>query len=97
MPESPVNNFKLKNCLFGATNIVKKSDKKKRVHSGYGIAFDGAGSWNFGNDFVRNVLIFVVDHVSSSHVDDWKNNFLVLGEGPTSGINGSFGSPERKK
>ena len=25
-----------------------------------------------------------------------KNNFLVLGEGPTYGINGSFGSPEKK-
>ena len=28
-PKNPVNNFKLKNCLFGATNIVKNSDKEK--------------------------------------------------------------------
>ena len=27
-PEVPFNNFKLKNCLFTATNIVKNSDKE---------------------------------------------------------------------
>ena len=26
-PRSPTNNVKFKNCLFGSTNIVKKSDK----------------------------------------------------------------------
>ena len=28
-PINSVNNFKLKNCLFGATSIVKNSDKEK--------------------------------------------------------------------
>ena len=27
-PRNPTNNFKFKNCLFGAPNIVKNSDKK---------------------------------------------------------------------
>ena len=27
-PRNPTNNFKFKNCLFGATNIVKNSVKK---------------------------------------------------------------------
>ena len=27
--KNPVNNFKLKSCKFGATNIVKNSDKEK--------------------------------------------------------------------
>ena len=39
------NNFKLKNCMFVATNIVKSSDKEKWLHSDYGIAFDGGGLW----------------------------------------------------
>ena len=39
-PNNPLKNFTLKNCLFGATNIVKNSDKAKWVYSGYGIAFD---------------------------------------------------------
>ena len=31
------------------------------MYSGYGIAFDGAGSWDFGNDDARNVVIFGVN------------------------------------
>ena len=40
-PKVSLDNFKLKNCFFGATNIVKNSDKEKREYSGYGIAFSG--------------------------------------------------------
>ena len=50
----------------------------------------------FNNDTAINVIIFCVDNSSSSHAYNRKNNFLVLGEGPTFGINGSFGSPETK-
>ena len=56
-----------------------------------GIAFNGAGSWKFGNDYAKNVVIFCVNDSSSSHTDISKNDFLVLGEGPTCVINGSFG------
>ena len=36
----------------------------------------------------KNVIIFGVNNSSSSHDDNLKNNFLVLGEGDTFGING---------
>ena len=39
---------------------------------------------------------FDVHNSSLSHADNYKNNFLVLGEGPNYGINGSFGLPEKK-
>ena len=94
-PRNSTNKFKFKNCLLGATNKVKNSDKENYVYSGYGITFDSAGSWSFDNDFARNVIIFVVDNSSSSHSDNRKNNFLTLGENPTYGINESFGSPEK--
>ena len=42
--------------------LLKNSNKSKRVHTGYGIAFDGGGSWNFGNDFVKNIVIFGFDN-----------------------------------
>ena len=29
LPRNPTNNFKFKNCLFGAASIVKNSDKEK--------------------------------------------------------------------
>ena len=66
------------------------------MYSGYGITYDSAGSWSFDNDIARNVIIFGVDNSSSFHTDNHKNNFLVLGEGLTFGINGRFVSPERK-
>ena len=65
------------------------------MYSGYGIAFDSSDSWSFDNDTARNVIIFYVDDNSSSHAENCKNNVLVLSEGPTLGINGIFGSPEK--
>ena len=41
-PRNPTNNFKFKNCLFGATTIVKNNDKEKYVYNRYGITFDSA-------------------------------------------------------
>ena len=37
---------------------------------GYGIVFDGAVTWRFGNDYARNVTIFDADNSSSSHSDN---------------------------
>ena len=55
-----------------------------------------ANSWNFGNDFAKNVIIFDADNSSSSHANNCKNNLFMLSEGLTHGINESFGSPEKK-
>ena len=44
----------------------------------------------------RNFIIFGVDNSSSSHSDNFKNNFLILDEGLTYGANGSLGSPQKK-
>ena len=66
------------------------------MYRGYGITFDSAGYWSFDNDSARNVIIFGADKGSSSHPDNRNNNFLILGQDPTFGINGSFGSPEKK-
>ena len=50
----------------------------------------------FGNDFARNLIIVGADNNSSSHSDNHKNNFLMLGEGPTYGINGSSEKPDKR-
>ena len=41
-------------------NIAKNIDKNKLVYSDCGVAFDGKGEWNFGNDSAGNVVIFVL-------------------------------------
>ena len=73
-----------------------KERREKYVYSGYRTTIDSAGSWSFDNDFSRNAIIFGADNSSSSKSDNCKNTFLILGEGPTYGINGRFGSPKKK-
>ena len=55
---NPTNNY-----LFGATIIVKTSDREKYVCSGYGMTFGSAGGCSFDNDIARNVVIFGVEIV----------------------------------
>ena len=93
-PKILLRNFTLKNYLFGATIIVKNSDKEKYVYSGYVIAVDRRDEWSFGSNYARNIIISGVDNSSSSHTDNLTNIFLILGEGYTFGINGNFGAPE---
>ena len=80
MAKSPLKNFTLKICLFGATNIVKNSEKEKDVYSDYRISFDGKVERSCGNDYARNVIIFGIDNSSSSHADNLKKFFLILAE-----------------
>ena len=91
-----MNNFTLKYCLFGTVKLVRNVDKSKLIYNGWGIVFDEEGSWSFGNDFIRNVVTFGVDNSSSSHTYIQKNNSLVLGKGPTPGINNSTSAAETK-
>ena len=90
------SNFRFKNCLFRPTSAVKTSDKENYIYRGYGITFGSADSWSFEDNFARNVIIFGADNSSSPHSDNRKNNFLILGQGPTYGINENFGSSEEK-
>ena len=85
---SNVNNPTLKNCLFGAVTLTKNADIDKYGYSDYGIGFDRrGGSFSFpGGGFGHNVLIFGVDMSFSAHVDNKKKDILVLGIGPTQGL-----------
>ena len=56
-----------KNCLFGATNVVKNNDKEKYVYNGYRIVFDGKGEWSFGNTPSKNVIIFASEKKFNIH------------------------------
>ena len=77
----------LKHCLVGAVTFTKNVDIDKYGYSGYGIGFDRRSSFSFpGGGFGQNVLIFGVDMSSSAHIDNKKKDILVLGKGPTQGL-----------
>ena len=95
-PRSTTNNFTLKNCSFDAVRLMGNADKNKFTCNGQEIEFDRKDIWNYENDFARNVLIFGVDNTSSSHTDNQKNNFVVLGEGPTKDMRDRAGAAEKK-
>ena len=48
-----------------------------------------------GNGFGQNVITLGVDTSSSVHVDKKKKDILILGEGPTQGLNGTILTAEK--
>ena len=77
----------IKNCLFGAVTLTKNADIEKYKYSGYGIGFNRRSSFSFSSGgFGQNVLIFGADMSSSIHIDNKKIDILVLGRGPTQGL-----------
>ena len=84
---SDSNDPTVRNLLFGAVTLTKNADIYKYQYSGYGIRFDRRGSFSFpGGCFGRNIITFGVDTSSSVHVDNNKKDILILGKGPTQGL-----------
>ena len=73
--------------------ILQKSNKNKWIYSGYGVVFDGKGSWNFDNDFARKSIILVLIVVYNLILIILRITSILV-ESPTFDSNGKFGSPE---
>ena len=79
--------FSLNNCLFGSVKLTKNADPDKYKNSGYSIGFDSRLEFLFTDGSMeRNVIILGDDTNSSVHVDDKNKCILILGEGPTQGL-----------
>ena len=77
----------LENCLFGAVSLTKNADIDKYGYSGYGTGFHRHGSFSFPDTGLgRNIIIFGVDMSSSTKIDNRKKYILILGKGPTQGL-----------
>ena len=77
----------LKNSALGAVRLTKNADIDKYQYSGNGTGFDRKSAFSFpGVGFGQNVIIFGVDLSSSVHVDNKKKDILILGKGPTQGL-----------
>ena len=82
--------FTLNNCLFGSVKLTKNVDLDKYIYSGYNIGFDSRSEFSFtGGSMGRNVIIFGADMNSSVHIDNKGRDMLILGEGPTQGLDGT--------
>ena len=90
-------NFTLGICLFDAVKLTKNTDPDKYKYSSYSIGFDSHSqfSWTDGN-YGKNVIIFGGDNSSSMHIDGKNKNILVLGEGPTQGLEDATITAESK-
>ena len=81
------NDPTLKKCLFGVVTLTKNTDTDKYKYFGYGIGFARRSSFSFpSSGFGQNVLISGADMSSSAHIDNKKKDILVLGKGPTQGL-----------
>ena len=77
----------LENCLFGAVTLTKNVNIVRYGYTLYGTGFDRKGSFSFaGGEYGQNVLIFGVDMSFSTYIDNKKKDILVLGIGPTQGL-----------
>ena len=87
-PRNFDTDFTLGGCLFGEVKPTKNADLDKYSHSGYGIGFDTCGEYSVpvGN-VIKNVIIFGVDMSSSVHIDNRGKDIVILGKGPTQGLN----------
>ena len=81
--------------MFGTVKLARNTIKSKSTNNSWEIAFDGESSWSFGYEFAKNVVIFSIDNSSSSHTNNQKSNFVLLGEGSTDVINDSTGVVEK--
>ena len=77
----------MENCLFGEVTLTRNADIDKYRYSGYRIRFDRHGRISFpGTGLGGNVIIFGVNMISSSKIDSRKRYILILGKGPTQGL-----------
>ena len=74
-------------CLFGSAKLTRNADLHKYRYSGYGIGFDSRSEISLPEiNMEKNVIIFGADMNASVHIDNKGKDTLILGEGPTQGL-----------
>ena len=89
--------FTLVKFLFGSVKLTKNADLDKYKYTGYGIRFDSRSECLFTDgSYGKNVIIFGADMRSSVHVDNKRKGNVILGEGPTQGLDDTTLAAEAK-
>ena len=77
-------------CLFGSVKRTKNADPDKYKYSGYGMGFDSHPEFLLPDgSYGENAIIFGVEISSSVHADNTGKDILILGKGPTQGLDGT--------
>ena len=75
--------------MYGAVNLTQNAGIDNYKYFEYGTGFDRRRTFSFSiGRFHGNVIIFAVDMSFSIHVDKKKKDILILGGGPTKGLDG---------
>ena len=73
--------------MFGTVKIAKNADVDKYVFTGYGVGFDSRSEFSLPDvSSGKNVIIFGADMSSSVHINNKEKDILILGFGPTQGL-----------
>ena len=94
-PRNQTNTFPIKKCLFGIVKLIRHTIKSKCTYNGQGTAFDGKVHWFLVMTLLEMLWYLVLIIFNYLIVIIKKSWFLVLGEGPTYGINDNTGVAER--
>ena len=87
-PRDLGTDFTLGGYLFRGIKLTKNADPDKYSCSGYGIGLDTRIEYSLPDGRVgKNVIVFGADMSSSVHIDNKGKDILILGKGPTQGLN----------
>ena len=67
--------------------LTKNADPDKNKYSSYGLLFDSRSEFLFTDGSMgKNVIIFGANMSTSVPIDNKRNDILIIGEGPTLGL-----------
>ena len=78
--------------------LTKNTHPDKYSYSGYGIGFNDCGLFSLpdGSEFGKNLMIFSADMSSSVHIDNKQEDILILGKGPSDGLDNTILMAEKE-
>ena len=86
-PRDLNTDFTLGSCLFGSVKLTNNADPDKYKYCAYSIGLDSRSEFSFTDGSMgKNVIIFGADLSSSVHTENKNKDTLILGEGPTQGL-----------
>ena len=68
-----------------SVKLTKNADPDKNKYSSYSILFDSRSEFLF-TDGSMDVIIFGTDMSTSAHIGNKRKDILIIGEGPTQGL-----------